>query len=173
MKGAHRTGRFLLTVGALSAIFLATGCTRPDPNQVQGYVEGEFVYVASPLAGALQSLPVQRGTRSRRAILCSSWTVRRSRPPVTKRNDGWRRLAPHWEDVKKGKRPSEIDALEAQLKQARRRARPGRKRICAARGTDAYPRRDGRTGISTGRGPSRDQARQRVAQLEADSQRRS
>ena len=37
------------------------GCARQDSNQVQGYVEGEYVYVASPLSGTLESLCVQRG----------------------------------------------------------------------------------------------------------------
>ena len=46
------------------AIFLGAaslGCHRPASNLFQGYVEGEFVYVASPLAGQLESLPVRRG----------------------------------------------------------------------------------------------------------------
>ena len=33
---------------------------RPEAR-FQGYVEGEFVYVASPLAGQLDSLQVRRG----------------------------------------------------------------------------------------------------------------
>jgi HlyD family secretion protein len=37
------------------------GCSRQASNRVQGYVEGEFVYVASPHAGALESLSVKRG----------------------------------------------------------------------------------------------------------------
>ena len=30
---------------------------------MQGYVEGEYVYVAAPYAGALESLSVQRGAQ--------------------------------------------------------------------------------------------------------------
>ena len=33
------------------AVVVAAGCAKPDPNRIQGYVEGEFVYVASPRAG--------------------------------------------------------------------------------------------------------------------------
>jgi len=36
-------------------------CGDPPKNRFQGYVEGEFVYVASPLAGTLESLRVRRG----------------------------------------------------------------------------------------------------------------
>ena len=45
---------------AACCIFLA-GCGQSGADKVQGYVEGEFVYVASPMAGALESLRVQRG----------------------------------------------------------------------------------------------------------------
>jgi len=36
-------------------------CREPSTDRFQGYVEGEFVYVASPLAGQLDTLSVQRG----------------------------------------------------------------------------------------------------------------
>ena len=50
---------------ALAAIALSTlaACTRPAPAGWQGYLEGEFVYVAAPLAGRLDSLAVAKGTR--------------------------------------------------------------------------------------------------------------
>lgn len=38
-------------------------CSRSDRTRVQGYVEGEFVYVSSPLSGPLQSLKVERGAQ--------------------------------------------------------------------------------------------------------------
>ena len=47
--------------GALVALFFIGSCRHPPTNRFQGYVEGEFVYVASPLAGTLESLHVQRG----------------------------------------------------------------------------------------------------------------
>jgi len=49
--------------GALAALWMLSSCSSSDRNQVQGYVEGEFVYVASPLGGALESLHVQRGVQ--------------------------------------------------------------------------------------------------------------
>jgi HlyD family secretion protein len=45
---------------ALAAIFIA-GCSPNSSNEFQGYIEGEFVYVASPLGGTLQNLAVARG----------------------------------------------------------------------------------------------------------------
>ncbi len=44
----------------LAAMFIA-GCSLNSSNQFQGYVEGEYVYVASPLSGTLQNLAVARG----------------------------------------------------------------------------------------------------------------
>jgi HlyD family secretion protein len=47
-------GAFLLAVGL-------AGCSGRSPGTYQGYVEGEYVYVASPLGGALAHLAVARG----------------------------------------------------------------------------------------------------------------
>jgi HlyD family secretion protein len=49
-----------LSLLVLAAGFLA-GCSRNSPNEFQGYVEGEYVYVAAPLGGALTNLAVARG----------------------------------------------------------------------------------------------------------------
>jgi HlyD family secretion protein len=54
----------ILCLPALAAIFIA-GCTPDSPNEFQGYIEGEYVYVASPLGGTLQQLDVARGTKVR------------------------------------------------------------------------------------------------------------
>jgi len=45
---------------ALTTIFIA-GCSSNSLNEFQGYVEGEYVYVASPIGGALTNLAVGRG----------------------------------------------------------------------------------------------------------------
>ena len=46
---------------ALMLLLLLNGCSDPSKDRFQGYVEGEFVYVASPLAGQLETLSAQRG----------------------------------------------------------------------------------------------------------------
>jgi len=58
----------LVVWGIVGAVFLFVGVvigyenwSPPERIRVQGYVEGEFVYVSSQLAGPLQSLHVQRG----------------------------------------------------------------------------------------------------------------
>jgi len=43
------------------ALAIVAGCSRRPANAFQGYVEGEYVYVAAPLGGALTNLAVARG----------------------------------------------------------------------------------------------------------------
>ena len=57
-----RTFVSVLRVGALAlCVAVLAGCGRKAGDRVQGYVEGEYVYVASPFAGQLETLSVQRG----------------------------------------------------------------------------------------------------------------
>jgi len=53
-------GQIVRTTAVIGLLFLAA-CTHRPQDRFQGYVEGEFVYVASPLAGQLETLSVQRG----------------------------------------------------------------------------------------------------------------
>jgi len=53
--------QLMRAAGALILLLLVGSCSDPPKNRFQGYVEGEFVYVASPLAGQLEMLSVQRG----------------------------------------------------------------------------------------------------------------
>ena len=62
MGRAHQRLRtFVRLTGTLAAAVVLMTCQRPPSDRVQGYVEGEFVYVASPFAGALEALAVRRG----------------------------------------------------------------------------------------------------------------
>jgi len=94
------------------------GCARKDSNQVQGYVEGGYVYVASPLSGTLESLNVQRGSQVKEGDALFALD---STPEKAALDEAERRVSQagaNLEDAKKGKRPSEIESLKAQLKQA-------------------------------------------------------
>ena len=56
-----KTSRFPLIASAfLMAMWLA-GCSGKSPGTFQGYIEGEYVYIAPPLGGALARLAVSRG----------------------------------------------------------------------------------------------------------------
>jgi HlyD family secretion protein len=53
--------RWVKISSAVLALFVTVSCRDRPNDRFQGYVEGEFVYVASPLAGQLETLSVQRG----------------------------------------------------------------------------------------------------------------
>lgn len=152
--------------GFLAICGWLAGCSQPDPNRVQGYAEGEYVYVASPLGGALNSLRVQRGARVRAGDPLFALD---DTPEKAARDEAERRLAQaraNLADVQKGKRPSEIESLEAQLKQARAAQALSEKELARQEQllqTKAVSLQDADRARSAD-----DQNRQRVAQLAAD-----
>lgn len=107
------------SIGAMVLILGLLGCKRPPSNLLQGYVEGEFVYVSSPFAGKLTKLNVQRGAQVKDGdVLFELENV----AETAARDEASHRLQQAkntLEDAKKGKRPTEIEALQAQLRQAR------------------------------------------------------
>lgn len=102
----------------LAAVVLA-GCQRHAPAGWQGYLEGEFVYVASPLAGRLEKLAVQRGTRV--ATGAPLFALEQAAELATRREaaDRLRSAEARVADLKKGSRPTELATVEARLEQAR------------------------------------------------------
>jgi len=104
---------------AAALLCLLAGCRHEPTGRVQGYVEGEFVYVAAPYAGALESLAVQRGARVRKgdALFALDAAVEKAALDEAKRRLDQARA--NLEDTKKGRRATELAALEAQLQQAR------------------------------------------------------
>jgi HlyD family secretion protein len=154
-----------VSVGALLLGFLAA-CNHTPSQRVQGYVEGEFVHVASPLAGQLEVLSVQRGAQVKKgdplfALECGSETAAR--------DEAERRLAQgkaSLEDAKKGRRPSELDSMDAQLRQARVALELSEKEF--KRQEDLYRRNVSAAEAFDRARALRDQDEHRVTQLEAD-----
>jgi len=108
----------------LSALLVLTllvlaGGSRPAPAGYQGYLEGEFVYVGSPLAGRLESLAVQKGARVTAGT--PLFTLERNAELAAQRQaaDQLRAAQARLEDLKKGSRPSELANLAARRDQAR------------------------------------------------------
>ena len=97
--------------GSLSTAVLLTSCQRPPSDRVQGYVEGEFVYVSSPFAGALESLMVRRGAQVRTGD--PLFALERVSEKAA-RDEADRRLGQalaNLDDARKGKRPTEIESI--------------------------------------------------------------
>lgn len=107
------------TLAALWLLALPAGCGRPASDRVQGYIEGEFVYLSSPLAGQLSSLYVERGAQVKAGDPLFALD---SVPERTARDEAARRLAQaraSLADLKKGRRPTELASIGEQLARAR------------------------------------------------------
>src|SRR3954469_1524085 len=102
-----------LLIAALAA------CDKPEDGAFQGYAEGEFVRVAAPFAGNLQNLAVKRGTQVKAGD--ALFTLEQVSEAAARREaeDRARNAEAQLADLKKSRRPSEIEAVRAQLAQAR------------------------------------------------------
>jgi HlyD family secretion protein len=136
---------------------------------VQGYVEGEYVYVSSPEAGTLRALPVQRGRRVRAGDpLFALDDV----PEKAARAQAAQQLAQAQatlEDLKKGKRPPEIQSAQAQLDQAQAALALAEQELARQEKLATVPGGAARQDLDRARS-TRDQDSRRVAQLQADLQ---
>ena len=97
---------------------LLPGCTREQEKFFQGYVEGEYLQVSSPIAGTLETLSVSRGSRVNKDAPLFTLEQSFEMAAVQEAEQGVRRAENRLADITKGLRPSELEALEAQLKQA-------------------------------------------------------
>lgn len=115
----HRPSSHLLLALAATIATCLTGCSHKDTRTYQGYVEGKFVYVASPQSGRLDHLFVTRGE----TVAASQSLFALDREPEFSAELQARQLLRADEgrmaDLKTGKRPQEKDAIAAQLTQAK------------------------------------------------------
>ena len=103
---------------ALVLAGLVTGCSHQPANTYQGYIEGKFVYVASPQSGRLDHLAVARGETA--AVKQPLFAFDRE-PEASAVHNAQRLLESSQSrlaDLETGKRPPEIDVTRAQLMQA-------------------------------------------------------
>ena len=114
-----RRSALALGLGALGALAFAGCAEAVDDGSFQGYVEGEYVYVGAPLAGDLVELAVARGDRVDQDELLFGLDPNPQALQLTeieqRREQARARLA----DIRKGRRPSELAAIEARLASAK------------------------------------------------------
>ena len=97
---------------------ILAGCTGDGPPSYQGYVEGEYVHVASPVGGRLERLLVQRGqTIEAKAPL---FQLESEEETAAKRQADEQLKASQAQlaDLRQGRRNPELDVAKAQLAQA-------------------------------------------------------
>ena len=100
-------------------LLVLIACTKPANDHFQGYVEGEFLRVAAPLAGQLAALSVSRGMVVTAGATLFTLEHSLESGGVAEAEQGLARATSQLADLTKGRRPTEIAALEAQLSQAR------------------------------------------------------
>jgi HlyD family secretion protein len=112
----HPRTPFIIACAATA--LLACTSARDDDAAMSGYAEAELVYVAPSAAGTLQSLAVKRGDRVTRGQLLYALDVDSEaigRDAARARSE---QAAAQAEDLRKGKRPLELQQLDQQLAQA-------------------------------------------------------
>ncbi|HEY0844482.1 MAG TPA: HlyD family efflux transporter periplasmic adaptor subunit [Noviherbaspirillum sp.] len=101
------------------ATALVAGCGEPPADYFPGYAEAEYVRVATPIAGTLVKLHVQRGDQVEQhapAFVLEQESERAAREEAAARVA---RATAQLANLRKGRRPEEIAALQAQLAQAK------------------------------------------------------
>jgi HlyD family secretion protein len=101
----------------LLALLLAA-CGDPPPKGLQGYVEGEYVRIAAPFAGTLVKLDAQRGQGVAAGAPLFSLEAENEDAARREAEERVKRVEAQVADMRKGRRPTEVQAVRAQLSQA-------------------------------------------------------
>ena len=108
MKRFH----IVLLAGAIA------GCGNQTNGALQGYAEGEYLRVASPIAGQLARLHVARGSEVKTGEPLFALEQENEAAARRQAEEQLRQAEAQYRNLLTGKRPEEIEALRAQLAQA-------------------------------------------------------
>lgn len=103
---------------SIAAALLLAACAEPANDFYPGYAEAEYVRLTTPIAGTLVKLHVQRGDKVKAdapAFVLEQENERAARAEAAARVQ---RAAAQLANLKKGRRPDELAAIQAQLTQA-------------------------------------------------------
>jgi HlyD family secretion protein len=169
MNAPGARSKHLFYGAAIIAAALFAGCGRPAASMVQGYIEGEFVYVASPLAGKLEELKVQRGAQVKTGdpLFRLESTAEKAALEQAQRRLAQARAS--LEDAKKGRRPSELESIDAKIREAQAALALSERELERQETLMRAPGATTEQEVDRARS-SRDQNRQRLAQFQAELQ---
>ena len=108
--------RYWILVAA--PLLIASACSRQQSTGYQGYVEGRFVYVASPESGRLEHLTVARGDTIAAGAPLFIFDDDPEASAEREARQVLQSAQSHLTDLQNGKRPQEIEVTKAQLAQA-------------------------------------------------------
>lgn len=103
----------------LSCLPWLSACGENTVPALQGYVEGEYVRLAAPFAGTLQTLAVQRGAQVRQGDPVFTLEQQNEAAARQGAEDRLHAAEAQLADLKTGKRPQELQVIRAQLAQAK------------------------------------------------------
>ncbi len=103
----------------LILLALLAACDKPQTNEWQGYIEGEFVMLASPYAGQLQKLYVRRGDQVAAGKPVFALEQEAERAARAEAEERMKSAQAKLENVKAPRRPPEVEALREQVNQAK------------------------------------------------------
>ncbi|HKD54483.1 MAG TPA: HlyD family efflux transporter periplasmic adaptor subunit [Steroidobacteraceae bacterium] len=104
-------------------IVVLPGCSGPRGPTYQGYVEGEFVYMASSQPGHLEHLAVTRGAQVARGAELFALEAIEEKAEQHQAQQQLAAAEAQLADIQTGKRPPEMAVIRAQLLQAQAAAR--------------------------------------------------
>ncbi|WP_310598889.1 HlyD family efflux transporter periplasmic adaptor subunit [Desulfobulbus sp.] len=107
--------RLTMALCLLLCALSANGCGGDAANRAQGYVEGEYVYVASPFGGRLETLKVRRGQAVSPGTGLFDLEAVEEREEVARAERELAAQKAVLADLRLGKRPPELEAVRAQL----------------------------------------------------------
>jgi HlyD family secretion protein len=107
-----------ITIGFLIVLTILYGCSGGTPPGYQGYVEGEYVYIASPVGGRLERLHVQRGQTLTAGTLLFELESAQESAAKQQADEQLKSAESQLADLKVGRRNPELEVVKAQLAQA-------------------------------------------------------
>jgi HlyD family secretion protein len=113
MVSVRRTYPFVMLLA------LIDGCSRSHTINFQGYVEGEFVYLASSQPGHLEGLAVVRGQQVDQGAMLFTLEATEEKAAQHEAQQQLAVAEAQLADIETGKRPPEIAVIRAQLQQAK------------------------------------------------------
>jgi HlyD family secretion protein len=116
----HReeTMSFRLFVACLLSIHLSA-CEKAPADSWQGYVEGEYMLLASPYAGQLQKLYLRRGDRAEPGKPVFALEQENERAARLQAEEQLKSAEARLQNLQVGRRPPELETLREQLAQAK------------------------------------------------------
>src|SRR5438132_1908688 len=106
-------------IAVIAVAAVAIGCEKHDDGSWQGYIEGEYVMLASPYAGQLQKLYVRRGDQVESGKPVFALEQENERAARAEADERMKSAQARLENLQAARRAPELAALREQVNQAK------------------------------------------------------